>query len=146
MPGMSESTRSLGLFVSSPLVIDARPVPVLVLEWSWQNPLRAILAISGFSIDQVVSSRRVAAAVRLHWRIHNMVERLRGARHRAAELQIELDDLAAQIAWRRDGLPVPCVWCRSLAPCACDPPTATGLALAEHHGNGGKFIPSPPEF
>jgi hypothetical protein len=57
------------------LVILQPPFPALVVRSEWERPLNAILTYLGYSIDDVVSSRRVASEVRLFWRLHAAARR-----------------------------------------------------------------------
>ena len=52
-------------------VLPQPPFPTLVVRSEWDRPFHAILGYLGYSIDEVVSSRRVAAEVRLFWRVYS---------------------------------------------------------------------------
>jgi hypothetical protein len=116
----NDSLRSLGLDVPVPFDVAGPPVPVLIAEWEWRNPLRTILRVSGWTIDDVISSPGIAREVRMHWRATKMVERRARDRERRAQLREEIALLEFLVGCRRQGLPVPCAWCGCLEPCSCD--------------------------
>src|SRR2546426_8243945 len=88
------------------------PVPVLVMEWPWSRPLPAILTHGGWTIDDVVSDPRVAALVRIQWRLLKASERLARERERQ-------NSIKEQLWWRRQGLPVACPICGKRGECSC---------------------------
>src|SRR6185369_3548373 len=80
---------------------DFRAVPALVVESYWSHPLPHILEFGGWTIDDVCRSRRIAAEVRILWKIFKAAERQRLARERKNAVR-------DQLVYRKEGLPVAC--------------------------------------
>lgn len=78
----------------------ALPAPIVAQhEWIYAHPLKAILQIVGSDIHAVVSSRKIAAEVRILWKLAKFANRLRARREE--DEQLELLDW-----YRQQGCPV----------------------------------------
>ena len=91
---------------------EIRPIAQIIVQWEWAHPLAAILKFGGWSIHDAVNDPRVAGAVLQLWKVWKLAGRDRSERERRNRLR-------EQMAWRREGLPVPCPVCASLEPCSC---------------------------
>lgn len=104
-----------GLFGLPPAFTPPSPPASVVrlVEWPWIQPLAVILRISGWSIDDVVSSPKVAAEVRWLWKLWNVSQRT--SRERETQNRI-----AEERWWRQQGLRIPCFLCGTTDGCECD--------------------------
>ena len=91
---------------------DFRAIPALVVESYWSHPLPHILEFGGWTIDDVCRSRRIAAEVRILWKIFKAAERQRLERERKNEVR-------DQLVYRKEGLPVLCPLCGRRGACDC---------------------------
>ncbi len=100
-----------GLPSSIPLP-DFLAIPALVVESYWSHPLGHILEVGGWTIDDICRSRRIAAEVRVLWKIFKAAERQRLERERKNAVREEL-------VYRKEGLPLACPLCGEPGACAC---------------------------
>jgi len=97
--------------------IDMKPSPLHDIESPWANPLDAILAFGGWSVEEALRDRLVGEQVAFFWRIWNDARRLRARQADRRELNdaVDLDRW-----WRGQGCPVPCPFCGAENDCSCD--------------------------
>jgi hypothetical protein len=100
-----------GLPSSIPLP-DLRAIPALLVESHWSQPLAHILEVGGWTIDDICRSRRIAAEVRVLWKIFKAAERQRLDRERKNAVR-------ERLVYRKEGLPVACPLCGEPGACAC---------------------------
>jgi hypothetical protein len=100
-----------GLTPSMPFP-DFRAIPALLVESYWSHPLLHIFECGGWTIDDVCRSRRIAAEVRVLWKIFKAAERQRLERERKNAVREKL-------VYRKEGLPVACPLCGEPGACAC---------------------------
>src|SRR5262245_30934571 len=92
--------------------LDFRAIPALVVESYWSHPLARILECGGWTIDDVCRSRKIAAEVRILWKIFKASDRQRLERERKNAVRDRL-------VYRMEGLPVACPLCGRRGACDC---------------------------
>jgi len=71
----SESLKAFGGAPEPFPRLDTLPLHFFETEWEWLRPFAVILKLNGWTVDDVASNPRVAAQVRLFWKIYKMGQR-----------------------------------------------------------------------